>query len=771
MKVLIVGSGGREHALAWKVSKSARVDKLYITPGNAGTEQFGENVAVALDDVNGLSAFAQQSAIDLVLIGPEVSLAAGLTDALVKTGVRVFGPSQAAAQIETSKAFAKEFMLRHHIPTARFARFQNLPDALAHLRQVDYPIVIKASGLAAGKGVIVPEGPEEARAALEAMLVERAFGAAADEILVEERLSGEEVSLLAFTDGYTVRPMPPAQDHKRLLEGDQGPNTGGMGAYAPAPACPPEMVDRLVQTILQPTVDGLREEGCPFVGVLYAGLMLTAKGSQVLEFNCRFGDPETQAILPLLQTDLIEIALACSESRLNQVEVNWKSGAAVCIVLAAGGYPKKVETGKQITGLNIPSESAIVFHAGTRRETDRVLTSGGRVLNVTGLGENLSQALAAAYTAIPKIRFAGMQYRRDIAARAFSLPGCTEKNRSAYAAAGVNIDAGNEAVDRMREAVQSTYTPSVLAGIGAFGGLLDARALQGMQSPVLVASTDGIGTKVRLAAAAKRYESLGQDIVNHCINDILVQGARPLFFLDYFATAQLVPEVAAQVVKGIAAACRAAGCTILGGETAEMPGVYSPGEFDIAGTIVGVVERDQILPRNDLAEGDLLVGLQASGAHTNGYSLIRNVFADVPLNTIFPELDQPLADALLAPHRSYLPVLQAALSLQPSPIKALAHITGGGFLENIPRILPAGLRAVIRVGSWPVPPLFRLIQKRGLPSEQSISCAEMFRVFNMGVGMVAVIAKDQLDIFQAAVPEGTWLIGTLVKGTKGVDLA
>lgn len=333
--------------------------------------------------------------------------------------------------------------------------------------------------------------------------------------------------------------------------------------------------------------------------------------------------------------------------------------------------------------------------------------------------------------------------------------------KSDYANAGVDIAAGNRAVELMKAAVKSTYGPEVLAGIGSFGGLFDASALKGLKNPVLVASTDGVGTKVKLAAQAGRYRSIGQDIVNHCINDILVQGARPLFFMDYFATSKLTPEIVAEVVTGIAAACRESGCALLGGETAEMPGVYLPGEFDIAGTIVGLLERENMLPRPDLRAGDVLIGIRSSGPHTNGYSLIRKIFEGISLDTVLPELGIPLADALLAPHRSYYPVLYSLLS----DIKALAHLTGGGFLENIPRILPEGVDAVVHTGSWPVPALFSLIQSRG-----EIASEEMHRVFNMGIGMVVVVDKKDVEKVQQAIPEETFVIGELVEGERKVIL-
>jgi phosphoribosylformylglycinamidine cyclo-ligase/phosphoribosylamine--glycine ligase/phosphoribosylformylglycinamidine cyclo-ligase len=342
-----------------------------------------------------------------------------------------------------------------------------------------------------------------------------------------------------------------------------------------------------------------------------------------------------------------------------------------------------------------------------------------------------------------------------------SVPVRDSVTESAYENSGVSIDAGNRAVDLMKDAVKSTYTPSVLSGIGSFGGLFDVSALKSFVHPVLVASTDGVGTKVKLAASVGRYRGVGHDIVNHCINDILVQGARPLFFMDYFATSKLTPEVTAEVVTGMAEACKESGVALLGGETAEMPGVYQPNEFDVTGTIVGVVERDDILPRNNLQAGDVLIGLASSGPHTNGYSLIRKVFSDIPLETVFPELKISLADALLAPHRSYYSILQPVLP----HVKALAHITGGGFIENIPRVLTENLDAEIHLPSWTPPTLWKLIQ-----SEGHIATDEMYRVFNMGIGMVIIVDQTKAAEIQSLIPEQTFIIGKLINGEKKVRL-
>lgn len=419
MNILIVGSGGREHAIAWKVAQSPRAEKIYALPGNPGIGQVAEIVGgIPVDDHAAVIRFCRENWIDLVIVGPEAPLADGIADALADAGIRCFGPRKAAAQIEASKVFSKHFMARHGIPTARYATFGKLADALKHVERADYPVVIKACGLAAGKGVILPETKAEAEHALREIMEARVFGDAGNEVVIEERMTGPEVSLMAFTDGNTVAPMVSAQDHKRLLDGDNGPNTGGMGAYAPAPIFTPDLLDEAIETVLKPAVSGLRLEGTPFVGVLYAGLMLTPDGIRVLEFNCRFGDPETQVALPLLETDLVEIATACAEGRLADVDIRWKDGAAVCVALASQGYPEKAQTGKPIRFAPLPG-NAFCFHAGTKTDDEgHVVTAGGRVLGVTAWDASLAGAVETVYGLIGQIWFEGMQCRTDIARRA-----------------------------------------------------------------------------------------------------------------------------------------------------------------------------------------------------------------------------------------------------------------------------------------------------------------------------------------------------------------
>ena len=763
LRVLVVGglgpngaSGGREHALAWAAAKSPRCGALFVAPGSNGTP--GTPVPAGTD----LVAFCRSEHIDLALIGPDATIAAGVVDELAATGVKAFGPTRAAAELEWSKAYTRSFCERHGIASPRSATFTDATAAITWARTCGFDLVVKADGLAAGKGVIVPEGIEETETAIRSILVNGSFGDAGSRVVLEERLTGEEISLFGFSDGRTVVAMPPAQDHKRAYEGDTGPNTGGMGAYAPAPVCPPELAEQLRVSVLQRTVNACAAEGRPYVGVLYAGIMLTKGGPKLLEFNCRFGDPEAQVLLPLLDTDLLDIAEACCDGRLDSMDVHWKNRFAVTVVLAAEGYPAAPRKGDLITGLAQAADrpEVLVFHGGTGT-SGTPTTSGGRVVAVTALAGSIARARMRAYQAVSDIAFPGMHFRRDIGWRALA------RTTGGYAASGVDIDAGTDTVNLIRRAVESTHTPAVLAGVGAFGGVFDAKALLGMQEPVLVASTDGVGTKVALAAEAHRLEGVGRDLVNHCVNDVLVQNARPLFFLDYVASSKLVPTDVADIVAGMSAACRENGCALLGGETAEMPGVYHDGHIDLAGTLIGCAERGQLLPRVGVGPGDMLIGLGSSGPHTNGYSLLRQIFAGLPLEAQPAPLDRPLGDALLEPHRSYLPVLAPVLDgAMGHKVKALIHITGGGLQENVPRVLPAGCGAEIQLGAWPVPPLFQLIRDvSGLDAE------ELHRTLNMGIGMIVVVAPDEVDGMQAELQTPSWVIGRLVpSSTKSVTL-
>ena len=422
MKVLVVGNGGREHALAWKLLQSDKIEQVVCVPGNGGTATMErcQNLPLAVSDFEGIGKFAVENGISLVVVGPEVPLANGITDYLQTQGLMVFGPNKAGAQIEASKAWAKALMQEAGVPTAKAAVFQEAAAAKTYVQAEEAPIVIKADGLAAGKGVIVAQTFEQAETAIDAIF-QGQFGSAGNFVVIEECLLGQEVSVLALTDGLTIRPLLPAQDHKRIGEGDTGENTGGMGVYTPTPIATPELMARVQTEVLDRTITALRNRGIDYRGVLYAGLMVADNGDfSVLEFNCRFGDPETQVILPLLETPLEDLILACIKQRLGEMPpLAWKPGAAATVVAASGGYPGDYEKGKVITGIEVAETAgAIVFHAGTKLNSDQqIVTDGGRVLNITGLGENFQQAIAQAYTGIKHIQFSGMYYRRDIGHR------------------------------------------------------------------------------------------------------------------------------------------------------------------------------------------------------------------------------------------------------------------------------------------------------------------------------------------------------------------
>jgi phosphoribosylamine--glycine ligase len=421
MKVLVIGSGGREHALAWKLKQSPRVSEVIVAPGNAGTarERGVRNAEVAMNDLDGLLALARAEKIELTVVGPEVPLVAGVVDRFRAAGLRIFGPRAIAAQLEGSKAFAKDFLLRHNIPTARYAVFNELNAALAYVRQHGAPIVIKADGLAAGKGVVVALTLADAEQALHDMLGGRAFGNASARVVIEEFLEGEEASFIVMVDGRHVLPLATSQDHKRLLDADRGPNTGGMGAYSPAPVLTPALHARAMREVIMPVVTGMEAQGEPYTGFLYAGLMITPDQQlKVLEFNCRLGDPETQPIMMRLKSDLFTLVEHAINGQLHQVEAQWDRRVALGVVLAAAGYPEHPRKGDEITGLPRPEDDVRVFHAGTSLVDGRVLTSGGRVLCVTALGDTVRFAQRRAYEVAERIQFDGRQMRRDIGYRA-----------------------------------------------------------------------------------------------------------------------------------------------------------------------------------------------------------------------------------------------------------------------------------------------------------------------------------------------------------------
>lgn len=801
--VLVLGSGGREHALAHKLSQSSEVSCVYVAPGNAGIgpapggNNFDTAPMVPVDlcfeapNFSEVVAFCEQESIRLVVVGPEQLLADGIADVLRAKNIPVFGPSKAASEIETSKAFAKAFMQRHKIPTAEHATFkgkESLQAALQYAEAEDFNVVVKASGLAAGKGVVVPQDKAEAIEAIKDCLERGKFGAAGNELVLERRLEGVECSVLAVTDGTNFSVLPPAQDHKRAFDGDLGPNTGGMGAFAPSPAVQPHVLEQIEREVIGPAIDGLRAEGRPFVGCLFAGMMLTKDGPKVIEFNCRFGDPEAQAVLPLLDCDLHEVLASCARGQLpspSAVKVLPQT-SAVTIVVASGGYPGSFKKGYKISGLDrarcVPDVT--VFHAATkfsgggksRSESGlgpskavnggynpigralsgrssaghSVETCGGRVLAVTAIGHSITEARERAYVAVRSLQFTDCYYRKDIASSVrfadsnghSEPPAIRRSDSQAYLQAGVDLqmdEAIGATVAPFMEQTQRTGCTTLPLSASGYGGICSMAALK-YADPVLLSSTNGVGTKLKIASAMDRSNTVGEDVVALCANELVSCGAEPVFFMNHFATSTLDAHQADQIMKGVAGACKEAHCMLLGAKTAEMPGVFNTSASDLVGFAVGVAERGTNLPRRDLmVGGDVLIGLHSSGLHANGFSLIRSWTTPDHIKAAAPfDPTQSLGEVLLTPSRVYVKAVLALV--RAGYLKGAAPITSGGLQRSLPRVLPREFKASIQADSWELPAVFRWIA-----AKFKVSCSEMAETFNCGIGMVLIVDKANVD--------------------------
>ena len=775
LRILVIGSGGREHALAWSLSHSPSVDVVHVCPGNGGTalslssssdDSKILNFDIPVDDFTGLVSHAKKHGLNLVVPGPEAPLVAGICAYFQAVGIRCFGPSKAAAKMEGSKAHAKKFMQRHGIPTAVFSTFSDYEDAKRYVDSVGHDVVIKADGLAAGKGVIIPGSKDEAQKALKEIMVGKQFGTAGDEVVVEEFLEGEELSVLTFSDGYRIKSLPPAQDHKRIDDGDTGPNTGGMGCYAPTKVASAELMAEIDRMILQPTIDNMRREAIPFVGVLFTGLMITRSGPKVIEYNVRFGDPEIQTLLPLLSrdTDLALVMVACADHWLDGVDLKIDPKFSATVVASAEGYPGSYAKHRPMTFAPV-SKDTYLFHAGTTLDNKKKLvTTGGRVIAATATASTLEEAVAKAYKGIKTVHFEGMHYRTDIAHRALTTTDTDNETTSqsspnddtatslTYESAGVSISSGNTLVSRIKPHVRSTSRPGSSATIGGFGGTFDLAAANlnlPPLCPTLVAAIDGVGTKLQIAHAMGKHDTVGIDLVAMNVNDLIVQGAEPLLFLDAYTCSSLDVETAVSFVAGVAEGCRHAGCALVGGETAEMPGLLAGSEYDVIGAAVGVVDTrsglvdeqggKRLLPDTaGMGPGDVLLGLASSGCHSNGFSLIRKIVQRARLSYFDPAPWDPstsVGSSLLTPTRIYVRSLLAVIGRD--LVKGMSHITGGGLVENVPRMLPPHLAAEIDVRAFDRPAVFPWLQRAG-----KVASDEMARAFNNGLGMVLVVSDS-----------------------------
>ncbi|XP_041258086.1 trifunctional purine biosynthetic protein adenosine-3-like [Onychostruthus taczanowskii] len=574
-RVLVIGSGGREHALAWKLAQSPHVKHVFVAPGNAGTAGNGKisNSAVLVSNHTIVTQFCKDHNIGLVVVGPEALLAAGIVDDLRAAGVRCFGPWARAAQLASHSSSSKAFLERHGLPTARWRAFSTAQEACRFITSTDFPArVVRAQGPAARKEVTIAASKEEACRAVQEIMQDRMFG---EMVVIEELLQGEELSCSCFTDGVTVASMPPAQPHKRLLDGERGPTTAGMGAYCPVPQVPEALLEQIRGAILQHLVDSLRQEGAAYVGVLQTGLMLTKEGVKILNFKCQFGDPQCQVILPLLKNDFYEVIQATIDGKLCSCMPAWlENRTAVCVVMASPGYPGDSDKGMEVTGLVQAKELGLqVFHGGTALKDGRVVTSGGRVLSVTAVRQDLMEALGEANRGVATIHFQGATFRRDIGHRGLRLL----RQPLALMYKDRHVGAGaREALSCLPQtsAVRGTRAGGRSEG-GGFAAFFDLKA-SGYDDPILVCQTKGLGPKLQVAQVCKRHDTIGQDLVAMCVNDILAQGAEPLFFLSHLACGKLDAEVMETIKEGIAEACRSAGCAFLGDVLLTPGKMFSP---------------------------------------------------------------------------------------------------------------------------------------------------------------------------------------------------
>ncbi|XP_042316347.1 trifunctional purine biosynthetic protein adenosine-3-like [Sceloporus undulatus] len=768
-RVLVIGSGGREHALAWKLSQSPHVKQVLVAPGNAGTANDGKisNSAVLISNHTILAQFCKDHNIGFVIAGPEATLAAGIIDDLITAGVRCFGPTAQVAQLGTDRHFCKVFLDQHEIPTARWKAFSSSQEACIFINNADFPaLVVKPSGFGPRKEVILASNKEAACKATRAILQDNIFGDNRETIIIEELLKGEEFSFLCFVDGVTFASMPPVQVQKQLLDGDQGPSPVGMGAYGPVPQVPEVLLQKIKSTLLQHIIDCLKQEGMSYVGVLQIELILTKDGVKVLSMDCNFGDPQCQVVLRLLNHDLYEVIQAAINSRLCDATLTWpKNLTAVSVVMACEGYRECYNKNTEITGLLQAKELGLeIFHGATIIKNDKVLINGSRVLTVTAIKQDLMSALEEAYKGLEVIYFQDAIYRKDVGFLAMKFLGQSvrplhEDKIADFISCSILVHPSKLPAASSSKSGSHEHQ----RGTPAFFDL----GASGYIDPILVSQTKGIGTKQKIAQLCNKHDTIGQDLVAMCVNDILAQGAEPLFFLDHFAYGKLDAGVSQVITEGIAGACELAGCHLLARETSEMSGTWAAGEYNLVGFAVGAVDRRMRLPQQEkIASGDVLIGIASSGLHSQGFNLVRKIIlASSPhyLSSVPSGCGSyTLGEQLLTPSKIYS---KALLPLFHSGnVKACIHIAERGLMGSFSKILPEKFSIILDAHHWKIPSVFSWLQEEGNLSER-----EMMQTFNCGIGAVLVVQKELAGQVLKDVQkyEDAWLIGKVIHHISG----
>ncbi|XP_069059644.1 trifunctional purine biosynthetic protein adenosine-3-like [Pleurodeles waltl] len=771
--VLVIGGGAREHVLSWKLAQSPHVKKVFVAPGNAGTADSGKisNSAVSISNRAILTQFCKDHNIGLVVVGPEEPLAAGIVDDLTSAGVGCFGPTAKAAQLEANKRFSKEFMDRHSIPTARWKAFTNPHEACSFITCADFStMVVKANGLTSGTSIIIADSKDEACKAVQDLTQDKTLGTAAETIIVEERLEGEELSCLCFSDGVSIAPMPPVREHRRLLEGDKGPSTDGMGAYCPTPQVQNQILLKINDTIIQETIDGLRQEGIPYVGVLHAKIMLTKEGPKVLTFKCCFGETACQVILPLLKNDLYEVLQSTIDGRLSSYTPAWlEKKVALTAFMTSHGYPFRYSRGLEITGLPQVKELGLeVFHAETTMKDGIVVTNGGRILAVTSIKSDFMSASDEVIKGLQTIKFIGAVYRKDMGYQAIAfLQQCRGlKRNDSGECAGSSIPL----ICAVKPLATGLPKPGYHLGHIRCSGVFDLKTT-GYSDPILISKANSVGAKLEVAHACDKYDTIGLDLIAMCANEILTQGAEPLFFLDSLVSGNLSAGASEAIVAGVIKACKKSRCAYLGGGPLEIPSMLLPGQCSLAGFMVGAVERGQALPQlEEIIEGDLIIGIASAGFYNHEFILARCILQKSSLEysspAPHPYEGQTCGELLLTPAKVYSTTLLSVV--RTGQVKACAHITGGGLLDGVSQVVPASLGVALDAHCWKIPEIFCWLQKQGDFSEE-----EMLQSFNCGIGAILIVQKEMAEKILKDVQkyEEAALIGSVVIRQTGSSQA